>query len=355
MIPLHLGYDRLPTFSGSFFEETLPQENDKTAMKPFVLNDETKKNNYGFKVANTGINLERFNENPVCLNDHKNNTNDVLGKWINLKFEGSQFLGSPEFNTKNPEGIEVVRKVQEGILKGCSLGFDFDPDDLQLINGELILTKCELKEISIVAVPSNAKTIMLYDRATGNPLDDTQIKELCLKASENNPININNIKMKKVLSHLQLSDNANEDAVLEAVKALEGKLTAKVTEHATLKASYDALVQANEAKLKAEFDAELTQAVKDGRLDEAGKAPIEQMVLSSGYEQGMNLLKVLPKRNPIADKLNTTGAEAQLAAFDKMTWSELDKGNHLATLKADNPQYYKERFKKHFGSEPKNV
>lgn len=342
----------MPAFAGFFFGETLLQEKDKKAMKPFVLNDENKKNNYGFKVANAGINLERFNQNPVCLNDHKNNTDDVLGKWINLMFEGSQFLGSPEFDTEDPKGKEVVRKVQAGVLKGCSLGFDFDPDDLQMINGELVLTKCELKEISIVAVPSNSKTVMLYDRGTGEALNDTQIKELCLKASENNPINITDFKMKKVLSHLQLSDNSTEDAVLEVIKSLEGRLTAKTNEFATLKASHDALVQANEAKLKAEFDAELAQAVKDGRIDEAGKAPIEQMVLSSGYEQGMNLLKVLPKRNPIAGQLNT-GAEAQLAAFDKMSWQELDKGNHLATLKAEMPDYYKTRFKNQFGREPK--
>lgn len=352
MIPPLLGYDKLPAFTSFFLGETLPQQNDKKAMKPFVLNDETIKNNYGFKVLNAGINLERFTENPVCLNDHKNNTKDVLGKWVNLKFEGSKFLGSPEFNTEDEDGKEVVRKVQAGILKGCSLGFDFDPDDFQLINGELALTKCELKEISIVAIPSNAKTITLYDRATGKALNDTQVKELCLKASENNPINITDFKMKKVLEHLQLSDNSGEDAVLEAIKALEGKLKAKVTEHTELKANYDALVTANEVKLKAAFESEISQAVKDGRIDEAGKAPIEEMVLKSGYEQGIKLLQALPKREPIAGKLNT-GKEAQLAAFEKMTWSELDKGNHLAVLKADNPELFKQRYKEHFNKEYK--
>lgn len=319
-------------------------------MKPFVLNDENKKNNYGFKVANAGINLERFNQNPVCLNDHKNNTDDVLGKWINLMFEGSQFLGSPEFDTEDPKGKEVVRKVQAGVLKGCSLGFDFDPHDLKLINGELVLTQCELKEISIVAVPSNSKTVMLYDRGTGEALNDTQIKELCLKASENNPINITDFKMKKVLSHLQLSDNSTEDAVLEVIKSLEGRLTAKTNEFTTLKASHDALVQANEAKLKAEFDTELANAVKDGRLDEAGKAPIEQMVLSSGYENGMNLLKVLPKRESVAGKLNT-GASGQLSALEKMTWTELDRSGKSAALKADNPELFKQKYREHFNKE----
>ena len=321
-------------------------------MKPFVLNDETKKNNYGFKVLNAGIDLERFNQNPICLNDHKNNTKDVLGKWVNLTFEGSQFLGSPEFDTEDEDGKEVVRKVQAGILKGCSLGFDFDPEDFQMIAGELVLTKCELKEVSIVAVPSNAKTIMLYDRATGTALNDSQIKELCLKAT-NNPINLTELKMKKVLSHLQLSDNSGEDAVLEAIQALEAKLTAKSNDFDGLKEKHDALVAEQTAKLKADFDAEIAQAVKDGRIDEAGKAPIEEMVLKSGYEQGIKLLKALPVRQPIATQLNT-GANGQLSALEKMTWAELDKGNHLATLKADNPELFKQRYKEHFNREYKD-
>lgn len=317
--------------------------------KQFVLNDETKRNNYGFKVLNTGINLERFMENPICLNDHNNTTQDVLGKWIDLKFEGSLFLGSPEFNTQDPAGKEVVRKVNEGVLKACSIGFDFSHEDFELIDGELVLTKCELKEVSIVAIPSNAKTIVLYDKATGNALTDSEIQAMCLKA-KNNPINIKKRTMKKVLSHLQLSDASGEDAVLEAIKALEGKLKSKGQEHDALQVKYNTLEQAQTAKLKAEFDAELETAVKDGRLDEAGKAPIETMVLKSGYDQGMKLLKALPKRNTIADKLQGT---AQLKAYEAMSWTELDKGNHLATLKAKMPDYYAERFEKQFGTEPK--
>lgn len=318
--------------------------------KQFVLNDETKKNNYGFRILNKGINLERFLDNPVCLNDHKNTTKDTLGLWYDLQFKENLFLGSVEFDTEDVEGKEVVRKVNADVLKATSLGFDFIPENFEVIDGELTLIKCELKEISIVAVPSHARTIRLYDKSTGNALSDSEIQAMCLSA-KNNPINIKKVTMKKVLSHLQLSDASGEDAVLEAIKALEGKLKAKGQEHDALQLKYETLEQAQTAKLKAEFDEELATAVKDGRLDEEGKAPIEAMVLKSGYDQGMKLLKALPKRNTIADKLQ--GKEAKLKAYEGMSWTELDKGGHLMTLKADMPDYYAERFEKHFGTEPK--
>jgi len=323
--------------------------------KSFVLNDETQLNNYGFRVLNAGISLERFKENPVCLNDHRNNTKDVLGTWTNLKFEGSQFLGSPDFDTEDPEGKEVVRKVKAGKLKGCSLGFDFNPEDFHVISGEVVLIKCELKEISIVAVPSNSKTITLYN-TEGKQLSASEIESLCLSAKEQ-IFNPKDIIMKKVISHLQLSDNATEVDVLTAIQAIELKYSTENTQlktaNAELKSKYDALIDTQTAELKAKYEAERDAAIKDGRIDEAGKAPIDEMVLKSGYEQGLKLLETLPKREPIAGKLETPAA--QLAALDKMSWQELDRGNHLGKLRADNPDYYVQRFEQQFGKKPTNV
>ncbi len=316
-------------------------------MKSYILNDETKANNYGFKILNKGISLERFNKNPVCLNDHINKTKCVLGKWEDLKFEEHLLIGTPVFDTRDEDGLEVIRKILAGVIKGTSLGFDFRDEDFELIDGELVLTKCELKEISFVAVPSNANTIVLFD-SQGVELTKEKVNELCLSAQEKS-INTE-IKMKQVLQHLQLSDNSTESEVLEVIKSLEGRLTTKTTEATALKEKVVALEEQKQAQLKAEFDAELLQAVKDGRLDEQGKAPIEEMTLSSGYDKGMKLLKALPKRKNIADKL--VSLSATLASFDKMNWAELDKGNHLGTLKADHPDYYKERFVKQFGTEP---
>ncbi|MDY3338435.1 HK97 family phage prohead protease [Riemerella anatipestifer] len=306
----------------------------------FILNDETKINSKGFRVLNSGISLSRFLDNPVCLNNHSNNTKDVLGTWGNVSIDGNFLTASPEFDTEDPDGKEVVRKVNAGKIKACSIGIFIEPNGMELINDELVVTKCELFEASIVAVPSNANAIALYNEH-GEILSDEEVTSLCLSAKKQSKLNT----MKKVVAYLQLDTNADETAIIGAVKAIEAKLTASETEKAALKAENETLKTAEQNRLRALLTAEVEQAVKDGRLDEAGKAPILEMA----HESAMALLKALPKRKSVSEQLK--GDEEKLAAFDKMTWDELDKGNHLATLKAQYPDYFEERKRKQF---PKN-
>ncbi|MBT0527121.1 HK97 family phage prohead protease [Riemerella anatipestifer] len=307
----------------------------------FILNDETKINSKGFRVLNSGISLSRFLDNPVCLNNHSNNTKDVLGTWGNVSIDGNFLTASPEFDTEDPDGKEVVRKVNAGKIKACSIGIFIEPNGMELINDELVVTKCELFEASIVAVPSNANAIALYNEK-GEILSDKEVTSLCLSA-KNNHSKLNT--MKQVIAYLQLDANADETAIIGAVKAIEAKLTASENEKATLKAENEALKKAEDDRKKAILTAEVEQAVKDGRLDEAGKAPI----LALAHDSAMALLKALPKRKSVSEQLK--GDEEKLAEFDKMTWDELDKGNHLATLKAQYPDYFEERKRKQF---PKN-
>ncbi|MDH1881178.1 HK97 family phage prohead protease [Empedobacter sp. GD03797] len=320
--------------------------------KSYVFNDESKKNSYGFKIKTDGIDLSaRFNTNPICLNNHQNDTKNVLGKWIDVEQLQGLLVGKPEFDTEDLDGKEVVRKVNKGTIVSVSMGIFFEPEDMVYIDGELWLLKCELFEVSFVAVPSNANSVTLYNKKDGKQYTDSQVKQLTLSIN-NQHINIQNMKL--ITTHLQLADGAGEIEVLNAIKALELKYSTEntqlKTEKAELKAKYDAVIEKQTAELKASYETERDLAVKDGRIDEAGKAPIDEMVLKSGYEAGLKLLTSLPKRTPIAGKLETPAA--QLAALEKMSWDELDKGNHLGKLKADNPDYYAQRFEQQFGKKP---
>ncbi|MRM82986.1 HK97 family phage prohead protease [Riemerella anatipestifer] len=306
----------------------------------FILNDERVTNSYGFRVKTAGIKLDRFLSNPVCLNNHSNNTKDVLGNWVDTEKQGHLLTAKPQFDTEDAEGKEVVRKVEKGILKACSMGISFDPDNLVMEDGVLTVTECELLEASICAVPSNSAAITLYNKQ-GEILSERQIKQICLSAQNTN--SFKNKPMNKLKSYLQLDVNADETAIIGAVKAIEAKLTASENEKATLKAENEALKKAESDRKKALLTAEVEQAVKDGRLDEAGKAPILEMA----HDSAMALLKALPKRKSVSEQLQ--GDEEKLAAFDKMSWDELDRGNHLATLKADYPDYFAERKKRQFG------
>ncbi|MCU7571610.1 HK97 family phage prohead protease, partial [Riemerella anatipestifer] len=182
----------------------------------FILNDERVTNSYGFRVKTAGIKLDRFLSNPVCLNNHSNNTKDVLGNWVDTEKQGHLLTAKPQFDTEDAEGKEVVRKVEKGILKACSMGISFDPDNLVMEDGVLTVTECELLEASICAVPSNSAAITLYNKQ-GEILSERQIKQICLSAQNTN--SFKNKPMNKLKSYLQLDANADETAIIGAVKA----------------------------------------------------------------------------------------------------------------------------------------
>lgn len=313
----------------------------------FLTNDQDQKNSYGFYVDTAGIDLkQRFETNPVCLNNHSNDTKAVLGKWIDIEVKEGKLFMRPDFDTEDPEGKEVVRKVLGGTIKGCSLGILFDPKDMVNENGKLILKKCVLFEVSIVAVPSNGNAIALFNM-DGEQLTEQEIKSLCLKLQTAKPFNENTMKL--LTAHLQLAEGSTEEVILEAVKAVEAKLTASKNEYAELKTKFETLETSVKDNQKKELEAELALAVKDGRIDEAGKAPI----LELAHESAMKLLKSLPIRKSVKEQIKEDDKDPE-TVYGKLSWSDLDKGNKLAKLKADFPDYYAERFEQQFGRKPSN-
>ncbi|MFJ1323621.1 phage head protein, partial [Capnocytophaga canis] len=158
-----------------------------------------------------------------------------------------------------------------------------------------------------------------------------------------------NTMNKEILTLLKLEDNANEDAVKEAVKSVIANLLAVTSERDTLKTKLATIEAQEQQKLQAEFNVELEKAVKDGRLDANNKAPIED-IAKSNVAQAIAVLKAIPVRETVADKLKTE--TSVLAKYDQLSWDELDKGGHLSYLKLNHKAYYVERFKEEFGKEP---
>lgn len=317
--------------------------------KRFIINDETVRNSYGFRVLTKGIDTMDFLANPICLHDHRNDTKNVLGTWADLKADGGKLLGTPHFDTEDRDGKEVVRKVNKGTIKACSMGIFFKDEDMKLVGDEVILIRCKLYEVSIVAVPANAKAIALYNQE-GELMTEDKIKSLCLSLQSKQKQQTNNNSMKQLNVYLQLDENADEAAAIVAVKKIEAKLSVATTERDNYKQKVADLEAAETARLKAEFEAEADIAVKDGRLNADGKKALLELA-DCKYDKATVLLSALPKQKNISDELKDE--EKKLASYDKMTWDELDKGNHLAKLKAEHKEYYQERYVKQFGSEPK--
>lgn len=313
----------------------------------FILNDETQTNSYGFRVATDGISLERFVKNPVCLNNHQNDTKSVLGRWVNIQKQGSQLIASPEFDTEDTEGKEVVRKVQKGILKACSMGISFALNDVELVGGVPVVQKCTLLEVSIVAIPSNAGAVTLYNDK-GEILSEEEIKNLCLSFEKNN--SKNHIPMnKKIISLLKLEENASQEAITKAVEETIANLLEVTTERNALKEEINALKVAENQRINAEFSAELERAIKDGRIDADATEPIKELQKAS-HLQAMKLLAGLKPYQSVAGQVKNEKTDQ----WAKLSWDELDKQNLLAELKASDPTLFAEKFKTKFGKELAN-
>ncbi|MGV0977835.1 MULTISPECIES: hypothetical protein [unclassified Empedobacter] len=84
----------------------------------------------------------------------------------------------------------------------------------------------------------------------------------------------------------------------------------------------------------------LIEFFEDSNKSNSNKTLSAAPILPTPYEMEQSKLKALESSN--------------LKRFDDMTWDELDKGNHLATLKANSPNYFAKRFTQQFGKKPKN-
>jgi len=301
---------------------------------PFVLNDDNFVNTYGFSVATSGIDLSAFTENPVMLESHRNDADHTLGRWINLTVEESRLLADPEFDSEG-ERVQIVSgKVERGFIKASSIGITFNPDKFLLVGGRLILTECKLLEASIVPVPSNAGAIALFT-PEGRPLDEDEVKQLCLEAKQTKPEK--NDKMKKfqislaALTALGVTEPEQlEDAQLSA------KIEALVSSNAALTAKLKQLNDAAEADLESKRNALVEQAIKEGRIT-ADKKETFLSLAKNDFALAQATLDALPKKQSFAGTEQPAGTETMtMEKFQKLSATE------QVAFKNANPDLYKQ-------------
>lgn len=327
------------TYCASNAQRGIFASDKQSAMpKTFILNDESKVNIYGFRVLNKGIDLTRFNANPVMLNDHWMNNNYVLGLWKNIRVEGTQLLAEPEFDQEDDEAKKIEGKVERGFVKGASMGISFDRSAMEMdIAGNYVLTACELIEASIVAVPANANALKLF-ASTGQVLTENEVK---LSIQEIFLHNNQSKTMKKIalsvaaLSALCLNQQPNEDEVSVISSGIE-----------KLKADLDAAKAKNvelETKLTAQAQAQanalVSEAIKSGKLTADAKAHWEKMA-ADNYEMASAILATMPAKQSLGAQINNTEASGVKSLDD---FEKLPLEKQLA-FKAAQPEAYAKLF-----------
>ena len=316
--------------------------------KPFVFNDQNRTNSYGFRILTAGIDLKRFNDNPVMLDQHYNSTKGVLGKWENIRVEKDLLLGEPIFDLEDDDALKVSRKVEQGFIKSCSMGFLFKPENIEIIGTELIMKACELVECSIVAVPSNANSIRLYAE-NGELLKDDVVQKLCLALQPELPVDLlpaqlelnpKNDMKKVILTLAALTALSFDKATPEVdVEVLEAGILKLSNDNAEMKAQLLAIESAKETAQDLAITEMVTLAVTDGRIAATKKEDFVNLA-KLNFELAKSTLAGLPVKATLADKTVPVipGAVATKEDFQKLS---LDA--QLA-FKATSPDEYKKLF-----------
>lgn len=315
--------------------------------KSFVLNDESATNSYGFRVINSGINLERLRLNPVILAQHVNSVWTVIGRWENIRIEGSRLMADPVFDTEDPEAQKIAGKVERGFIKGVSLGLAPDGGAKfrfqKGMDGVSELIRSEALEASIVAIPSNRLAVKLY-AASGSVLSEKEISlSLFSSGSNNNPPYMNELKLSvQALLVLGLQSSENPLAVGAAVetltanfKRLEEELQTGRQQNAALQAK---LTEVTQSGAKAMID----EAIKAGKITADRRESMIAFAVADPVACA-EVLAAMPARVTLSSLINNPGGNQPLEIKTEDDFQKLTLAQQLS-WKAQNPESYLQLF-----------
>jgi HK97 family phage prohead protease len=261
----------------------------------FVLNDETKVNTYGFRLLNNGGNLERFKSNPVMLYAH-NNYQMPIGKWENLRIEGSKLLAEAVFDMEDEEAKKIAGKVERGFLSGVSAGIRIIR--MEESDNETLASKWELLEASVVNVPSNANAVKLY-ADNGTELSAGEITNLYINSNskkmeekEKNEQAAKIAELEKTNAELQSQLAATQAASKETEEKEKTEQAAKVAELEKANAELQAQLAAAHT---AEINTYLSVAEKIGKITTVEKAGFAELA-ATNFESVKKVIDARPEK-----------------------------------------------------------
>ena len=307
-------------------------------------------NSYGTWVLTAGIDVSDFEKNPLMLLMHERGL--PIGKWQNLSVQDNCLMAEEVFDENDPEAMKVKSKVEGGFLNACSIGIDIlEMSDAPELTkpGQVYgtITKCKLREISIVDLPSNKQAMRLYKNGVEMNFADGASDLLLLEHKK-----IDNMVFKTLAVQLGLAESATEQDV--AKKVLE--LQAAANTVLGLKTQIETLQAEKLTLVGAQIDQLLSDAADAKKITEAQKPAFKNLLLADFA----NTKAVLDSMVPVATVASFTeggaGSEkSEGGKYNGKTYSELSKEspNVLIGLKANNLTVFKDLYKSQFGVEYK--
>lgn len=297
-----------------------------------------------------GINLDRFNKNPILLYNHKDGTDpsDVIGKWLNIRVEGNQLLSEPELDEEDDLAKRLSAKIDKGYINAASIRLDFKYDDVKLdvpgFEGVPVVTKCEIMEASIVALPNNKNAVKLF--ADGKVVEDNSVA-LSLSNTNQNPINTTMKELGLIFAALGLTLNANStDAhAVEAINSLKA-------ERDSIKLKLDEAT----AALKLADDEKVTALIQDGIAKKKLKAEDTDKYTKLAKQDFATTKAIIDGMTPhasLASQLNAgetgDGGKDKYEGWDYKKFQKEAPGV-LLSMKTEQPDKYKKLWQEAFPS-----
>lgn len=322
----------------------------------FVLHDESV-NTYGFRMLTSGANLEEFRKNPVLFLNHKD-WELPIGRWENIRIEGTRILADAVFDENDEEAIKVRKKVETDFVRMASVGAwppeeVSDAPELKLPEQTMpTVTRWTVREASVVTIGANHNALVMYDRQTGKQIDLTDATSVVRLMDINIHSNTENMN-ENLKGVLKLQDSATEADIVGAVKTLIANNDRLSEENRVLKEEKAEQERIRMEAQRAEGVALVDAAVKDGRIDAAGRNAYLAL-FDKDFESAKAVLAAIPHRQSVVSQIDAAKGQQQteLADLASKTWDELDRAGRLVELKDKAPELYREKFKARFGTEP---
>lgn len=298
----------------------------------YVLNDERQLTSHGFYLLNSGGDFVRFRDNPMMLYQHDDDK--PIGLWENLRIEGSELLADPRFNENDSTTQEAMDKIENGFLRGLSVGMYIREMEERIdpTTGRCApyVTAWELVEVSIVSIPSNAKSLIrlkVLDKEHKEVLDVEKLIKLSIKKDEKMALKLS----AKARTALKIAEDAGDEAITAAVDCMVDnsvKLSARNTE-------LEAQIVAHNTKQATDL---VELAVKDGRIDATKKKDFITLAMSN-YDLAKNTLESIPVKMSLSGSVKVTGTVDERVQWGYSDWKRNDPQG-LAELKATDPEKY---------------
>lgn len=314
-------------------------------IKEIVLSDESI-NSYGFRVLTGGIDVSQYQKNPIILWMHQRpicDTDDAIlpiGKMTNLRIDGDRLIGTPIFDETDEFAMKIKHKFENGFINMASIGIDIletsqEPEMLLVGQVKPTVTKCKLREVSIVDIGSNDNALVIDTQPQLKVGDFFQLE---FKPQINDGL----IEIKQNENMTTQLDYKNIAVALQlAADVTEAEIVARCKE---LKAENEKLKEEAENALKEKIQKLVNDAINDGKVSADKSQFYIDLAFKAGVETLEGVLSDLKKPTRPTDLINLSDKQEEKLP----DWDECDKNGTLFNIKKNNPEMFQQMFNQKF-------